>query len=173
MTDEKNTDAEPDEDVASVDEDEEAVHILPVKLYFQVFGMLLVLTVITVLVSVLNLGKLGLGSLAIGAALVVAVAKSGLVVGYFMHLKYDMRFYSLVFFSAVLFVGLFIGLTMVDLTTRQSHFSKEEGTFVKKREAQDKKQSDRWLKEARDKAQRPNPMSPPPTMTTPAMTATP
>lgn len=155
-----------------IDEDEEEAHVLPVKLYYQIFGALLVLTVFTVLVSVVNLGKYGLGSLAIGAALVIAVAKSGLVVGYFMHLKYDLKFYSVVFFSAVIFVGLFIGLIMVDLTTRKSHFAREEGTFVKKNEKREKKQAARWMKDAQKKPKRPVPaMRPAPAMTPPAMTA--
>jgi len=150
-----------------VDQDEQEGHVLPVKLYFQIFGALLVLTVLTVLVSTLNLGKFGLGSLAIATALVVAIAKSGLVVGYFMHLKYDIRFYSLVFFSAVLFVGLFIGLTMVDMTTRKSHFAKEEGTMVKKMEGREKKEAARWMKDAKKSPKRPVPR-PAPAMTPPA-----
>ena len=130
---------------------EEETHVLPVKLYLQVFGALLVLTVVTVGVSTMGLSKWGIGGLAIGTALAVAIVKAGLVVGYFMHLKYDIRFYSFVFFSAVLFVGLFFGLTLVDLTTRQ-HFSREEDTFMKKQERRDKKTAEKWLKtkKARD-----------------------
>ena len=46
------------------------------------------------------------------------VIKAGFVIGYFMHLKYDVRFHSFVFFSTVLFVGIFFALTFFDLRTR-------------------------------------------------------
>ena len=88
-------------------------HVLPVKLYVTIYAALLVLTAITVAVSFA-----GLGRASIPAALTVAVIKAALVVGYFMHLKYDVRFNSLVFFSSLIFVAIFFSLTMLDLTTR-------------------------------------------------------
>lgn len=94
-------------------------HVLPLKVYFGVFGALLFLTVLTVAVSVLDLGKYGLGSLAIGVALFVACIKAGLVAGYFMHLKYDDRFNSVVFFGSVVFMILFFMFTFADLGTRE------------------------------------------------------
>jgi cytochrome c oxidase subunit 4 len=120
------------------EEDHGEVHVLPLRMYLLVYGSLLALTAVTVGVSVAGLGKL-----AIAAALTVAVIKAGLVVGYFMHLKYDVRFYALAFFSSLIFVGLFLGLTMVDMTTR-ADVNPEEGTFYKAKE-------DRARKEAREK----------------------
>jgi cytochrome c oxidase subunit 4 len=88
-------------------------HVMPIKTYLQVFGALLFLTVITVLVSYANLGPL-----ALGVAMFVALIKAGVVVGYFMHLKFDTRFYSFLFLGTLLFVGIFFLLTFVDLNTR-------------------------------------------------------
>lgn len=88
-------------------------HVLPLSVYFKTFGALMVLTVLTVLVSYLELG-----AIALGVAMVIAVIKAGFVIGYFMHLKYDTRFHAFVFFSTVLFVGIFFALTFFDLKTR-------------------------------------------------------
>jgi caa(3)-type oxidase subunit IV len=88
-------------------------HVMPVKVYLQVFGALMVLTILTVLVSYLDLGPL-----ALGVAMLVAVIKAGFVIGYFMHLKYDTRFHAFVFFSTVVFVAIFFALTFFDLKTR-------------------------------------------------------
>ncbi len=88
-------------------------HVMPIKAYLGVFGALLVLTAITVLVSEANLGAAGLP-----VAMAVAAIKAGLVIGFFMHLKYDTRFHSFVFFGTLLFVGIFFLLTFVDFNTR-------------------------------------------------------
>lgn len=88
-------------------------HVMPVKTYLQVFGALLVLTVLTVLVSYADLGPF-----ALGAAMFVALIKAGFVIGYFMHLKFDTRFHSFIFFGTLLFVGIFFVLTYFDLNTR-------------------------------------------------------
>ena len=88
-------------------------HVMPVKLYLQVFAALLVATVLTVLVSYADLG-----SAALPIAMFVAVVKSALVIGYFMHLKYDTRFHAFVFLSTILFVAIFFLLTFIDLRTR-------------------------------------------------------
>ncbi len=116
-------------------------HVMPVKKYLQVFGALMVLTVLTVLVSYLDLGPL-----ALGVAMLVALIKAGFVVGYFMHLKYDTRFHAFVFFSTILFVAIFFALTFFDLKTRDmmnttwdSHqFAKDAG-LVERPELKDTK----------------------------------
>jgi cytochrome c oxidase subunit 4 len=100
-----------------------ATHVLPVRTYLAVYAALMVLTYVTVQVSVLDLG-----SAAIYVAMVVATIKAGLVVGYFMHLKYDVRFNSLVFLSSLLFLAIFFVLTMVDVASRDSVLE-DEGNF--------------------------------------------
>ena len=41
--------------------------------------------------------------------------KATLVAAYFMHLRYDKSFNGLVFISSLLFVALFLALTLMDL----------------------------------------------------------
>lgn len=88
-------------------------HVIPLSTYYGVYGALLVLTVATVGVSYADLGP---ASLAV--AMIVAVVKAALVAGYFMHLKYDERFNSFVFFSSILFLAIMFVLTLADLGTR-------------------------------------------------------
>lgn len=99
-------------------------HVLPVRLYAAVLAALLVLTGVTVGVSLLELGKL-----AIYVAMAVAVVKAALVIGYFMHLRFDVRFNSFVFLSALLFLLIFFSLTMLDLGTR-GDVLEEQGNFA-------------------------------------------
>lgn len=88
-------------------------HISPIPVYLAIFSALLVLTVLTVIVSYLNLG-----AIALPIAMAVALVKAGLVVGYFMHLKFENRFYSAIFFGSVFFLFLLFAFTFIDLETR-------------------------------------------------------
>jgi len=88
-------------------------HILPVKTYLAVAAGLLVLTVITVGISFIKLG----GWNAI-AAFSVATIKGLLVAMFFMHLLYDKKIYLIIFVTALLFLGVFIALTMFDILLR-------------------------------------------------------
>ena len=47
-------------------------------------------------------------------AMVIAVIKATLVVLFFMHLKYDKLFHTVVFVSAILAAALFVGFTLMD-----------------------------------------------------------
>ena len=94
---------------------EHSHHVMPLTIYYGVFGALIFLTFITVLVSYLNLGPA-----AIFAALAVALVKAGLVVGFFMHLRYENRFLSLVFFGSVVFLLIFFVFTFIDLEARDA-----------------------------------------------------
>jgi cytochrome c oxidase subunit IV len=88
-------------------------HVLPLKTYFSVFGALLFLTIVTVWVSHLNLG-----AIAIHVAMFIALIKATLVAAIFMHLKYEDRFHTFVFASSILFMAIFLGLTFMDLQSR-------------------------------------------------------
>ncbi|MCC6160540.1 MAG: cytochrome C oxidase subunit IV family protein [Deltaproteobacteria bacterium] len=88
-------------------------HVLPLWIYLAVYGALLALTFVTVGVSYLDLG-----TTAIVAALTVAIVKASLVAGYFMHLRYDDRFNSLIFVASILFMVLFFSFVFIDLTSR-------------------------------------------------------
>lgn len=99
-------------------------HVLPLSTYFAVFGALLVLTVLTVVVSVIGLPQ----PAAIIVAMVVALVKASLVVLWFMHLKYDDRFYSLIFIISIFFLVLFFVFTAFDVLSR-GQVNAEESSF--------------------------------------------
>lgn len=90
---------------------EHHVHAVPVWLLSAVLGILLFLTVVTVAVTLVDLGKLN-----IFVALGIAVVKSALVVLYFMHLRWDSPFNSVVLVSALVFIAVFLSFAMVDTT---------------------------------------------------------
>ena len=78
------------------------------RIYFAVYGALLVLTVITVLVSYVDLGLLN-----VFVALGIASVKASLVALFFMHLKWENRLvwgFALVpiFFLVLIFFGTLI-----------------------------------------------------------------
>ena len=88
-------------------------HVLPVGLYFGVGAVLFFLTLVTVAVSRVDLGALNL-SVAMG----IAVVKASLVALFFMHLLYDKRFYMSAMLMSLLFLGVFIIITMSDTMRR-------------------------------------------------------
>ncbi len=88
-------------------------HILPLKVYLGVGAALIVLTAITVAVSQFNFGPYNLL-----VAMLVAAAKATLVALFFMHLKYDNKFYMTIFVASVVFLAVFIILTMFDTLRR-------------------------------------------------------
>ncbi len=71
---------------------------------------LLVLTALTVGATVIDFG----GAANLWIAMVIATAKATLVALYFMHLRYDRPFNAVVLVTALLFVLLFVGLTLTD-----------------------------------------------------------
>jgi len=89
---------------------DELAHVMPVRLLVGVWGALMVLTVVTVAVTSVDLG--GRANLMI--AMAIATVKAGLVVTYFMHLRWDRPFHTLVFLGSLLFVSLFISMTLLD-----------------------------------------------------------
>lgn len=89
-------------------------HIVPLRLLAGIFVALIALTVLTVAVTYVDLGGAGLW-----VAVAIAGVKALLVAAVFMHLAFDKGVYSLIFFGAILFVVLFIGLTLMDTTAYQ------------------------------------------------------
>src|SRR3954465_14410886 len=63
-----------------------AEHIVPRRTYYIVFGMLMLLTYLTVQISAFDLGAMNTV-----AALAIAALKATLVVLFFMHVKYSTR----------------------------------------------------------------------------------
>ncbi|KAB2881029.1 hypothetical protein F9K33_02180 [bacterium] len=88
-------------------------HVLPVSTYLGVGAALLVLTAITVWVAQFHFGEWNLI-----VAMAVAVTKAILVALIFMHLLWDNKVYMVIFLSSILFLGIFIVLTMFDTLRR-------------------------------------------------------
>jgi cytochrome c oxidase subunit 4 len=88
-------------------------HIVSYRVLVLVWLALLVLTTATVLVTRLDLG---LGK--VWAALAIACLKSGLVIAFFMHMKYEARIFRIILFVALVTLAIFIGLTFLDVLYR-------------------------------------------------------
>ena len=85
-------------------------HVAPVKVLIATGGTLLVLTIVTVLATKVDFGA----NINLAIAMAIAVLKATLVVLFFMHLKYDRLFHSVVFVAALLAASLFVGFTLMD-----------------------------------------------------------
>jgi cytochrome c oxidase subunit 4 len=85
-------------------------HVASIKVLLGTGGSLLVLTLVTVLATKVDFGA----SINLGIAMAIAVVKATLVVLFFMHLKYDKIFHTVVFLSAILAAALFVGFTLMD-----------------------------------------------------------
>lgn len=102
-------------------------HVLPLKIYLAVFAALMVLTVATVGLYLLDPGHLA-HSLGISEnlirpinmvlSMIVATTKATLVALIFMHLFFDNKFYLLLFLGSLLFLAVFIIVTMFDTLRR-------------------------------------------------------
>ena len=80
----------------------------------------MVLTVITVLAYYIPIWlNVNLGVANVIIAMAIATTKASLVVLYFMGLKYDKRFLAVAFLSSLIFLGLFLGFTLLDINTRE------------------------------------------------------
>ena len=94
---------------ASAHGHEGMAHVVPLGVLAAMFGALLVLTFLTVAATGVDLGTWNLW-----IAMGIASLKALLVALYFMHLRYDNPFFSLVFAVGLLFVMLFVSLTLLD-----------------------------------------------------------
>lgn len=88
-------------------------HIIPLPTLLKVFGGLIFLTLLTVAAAQVNLGPLD-----VPVAIGIAAVKSYLVVAFFMALKYDSSVNSLTFGLGVVFVVVFISITLLDTAFR-------------------------------------------------------
>ena len=88
-------------------------HVAPKSQLFAVFAALMVLTVVTVLISRVNLGYLNLP-----LAMIVAVSKALLVILIFMEVKYSPKLVQVTAAVGFLFLGIMILYTMTDYLSR-------------------------------------------------------
>ena len=99
-------------------------HISSVKFYVAILGGLMLLTLLTVGVASIHLGKLNLA-----VAVLISSMKAGLVVTFFMHLKYDNKFNATMFICSLLFIGIFFAYTLND-TDRRGELDDAQGSQV-------------------------------------------
>lgn len=97
------------------DEHHGLAHVAQVKVLVATGGTLLFLTLVTVLATKIDFGA----NINLAIAMVIAVTKATLVVLFFMHLRYDRLFHSVVFVSAILAASLFVGFTLMDTSQYQ------------------------------------------------------
>jgi cytochrome c oxidase subunit IV len=88
-------------------------HVIPIRVYLQIFAALLVLMFATIAASHIDLGAFN-----IYVALAIAIVKALLVVLYFMHVRYSSKL-TWVFASAAFFwLLLLLAITASDYATR-------------------------------------------------------
>ena len=88
-------------------------HIVPSKVYYTIFAILMLCTYLTVQIAFFDLGPLN-----VVAALAIAVFKATLVVLFFMHVKYSTKLTWAVVLGSVFWLGILLALTMSDYLTR-------------------------------------------------------
>jgi cytochrome c oxidase subunit 4 len=89
-------------------------HISSDKTLLSVAGALFVLTILTVVVHYLQLPY----PYSIIVAMLVAAVKAGLVALFFMNLYWDKKFNLMLFITSLIFLGLLVGLSMLDTMFR-------------------------------------------------------
>ena len=89
-------------------------HIVPTRVYYIIFTILMVCTAITVAVAFVDLGPMNTV-----VALSIAVFKAVLVVLFFMHVKYSTAMVRLTVIAAILFLLTLFGITWSDYWARR------------------------------------------------------
>ena len=89
-------------------------HILPKRIYYTIFGVLMLATYATVQIAFLDLGVFNAV-----VALTIAVVKAVLVVLFFMHVRYSTRLTWVVVVGAVFWLVILLALTSGDYLTRR------------------------------------------------------
>ena len=96
-------------------EDDHHPHAVPLGLLIGVFAVLLLFTFITVGVTVFDFGY----RMNLVVAMVVALIKAVLVGLYFMHLRWDAPLNGFILVASLLFVTLFITVSLMDTNQYQ------------------------------------------------------
>ncbi len=89
-------------------------HKISRRTYFVIFGALLVLMFLTVAAHSVDLGPL----LNITIAMIIAIAKTVLIILYFMHVRFNSRLTQLMAGASFLFLLILFGFTMADYLAR-------------------------------------------------------
>ncbi len=88
-------------------------HVMNYRTLGMIWVMLLILTGLTVWVSTVDLGFMH-----VAAALLIASCKASLVVGWFMHLKYEDTGLKFMVLTTFVILAIFIGFTFFDVAYR-------------------------------------------------------
>jgi cytochrome c oxidase subunit IV len=90
-----------------------SAHILPKRVYYTIFAILMFCTYLTVQIAFFDLGPLNTI-----AALGIACFKATIVILFFMHVKYSTRLTWAVVLGSIFWFAILIALTMSDYLTR-------------------------------------------------------
>ena len=93
-------------------------HVLPIKTYLIVFGLLMLLMTTTVVAAFVDFGPLSLP-----IALAIAVTKAVLVILYFMHIKFEGRLMAVFAAAGFFFFLILITFTLGDFIARDISLS--------------------------------------------------
>ena len=88
-------------------------HVVSKKIYLGVFATLIVLTLVTIEVAMIDLGKINTV-----AALAIAACKATLVILYLMHVRYSSKLTWIVVGCGFFWLVIMIALTMSDYLSR-------------------------------------------------------
>lgn len=93
-------------------------HVVPLSIYFTVFGILIVGTILTVMVSLFDLDEYLFAGANTLLALFIALIKTSFVVLFFMHVRYSGKLIWLCVVGGIFWLGLMFLFTMSDYLTR-------------------------------------------------------
>ena len=115
----------PGDDVHAHGEHNPIAHVMPVKMLLGVFFALLTLTAATVICAGFELGRYE-----IAVALGIATVKAVLVATFFMHLRYDNPLNAAILLFSLIFVALFLGLTILDTQAYKADIDSREADMI-------------------------------------------
>ena len=93
-------------------------HIVERKVYFVIFGVLMLGTIATVLIAFKDLDHVLFQGANTVVALTIAVVKATFVVLYFMHVRYSSRLIWVIVVSGLFWLAIMFVFTMADYLTR-------------------------------------------------------
>ena len=89
-------------------------HVSPLSQLVLILCILLFFTFLTVAATWVDLGAWNLW-----IGMIIATIKAVLVAMYFMHLRFDSLFNTIIFFTGIVLLALFIGITLTDVASYQ------------------------------------------------------
>ncbi|MDG5765978.1 cytochrome C oxidase subunit IV family protein [Balneolales bacterium ANBcel1] len=91
-------------------------HISTLPTLLSVAGALLVLTFLTVAVTWINIPE----PFNVIVAIAIAIVKAAIVAMFFMNLYWDSKFNTIVFLLSILFLTIFVSITLLDTLFRDA-----------------------------------------------------